>query len=108
MQRGTDGQQQREGFIAIEQPEQHGDAEHAPLPACQAFGIGSDDVGCGHGKHSRVEKCGAKTIAAAPAASTKGTEIHCATLLSDCCFILPSACILNRKSLGVLTSRKSC
>ena len=36
VQRRTDRQQQGIGFIAVEQPEQHRDAEHAPLPARQS------------------------------------------------------------------------
>ena len=48
MERRADRKQQSEGLVAVEQPEQHRNPEHAPLPARKAFGVRSRDVGCGH------------------------------------------------------------
>jgi hypothetical protein len=47
-QRGADGQQQGVSLIAVEQPKQHRNAEYAPLPARQAFGVMGGDVGGSH------------------------------------------------------------
>lgn len=41
MQRRADREQQGEGLVAVEQPEEHGNSEHAPLPAREAFGVRS-------------------------------------------------------------------